>query len=101
MVDYRYPLCNTYGLDVWQSVGPAGRICPPLAGFAEITYSIYMVPIPEFLSLEGVNYTHRAEFVTGEDRSIFCVEGWMMVGRTWRVRFGELYRGLRGMVWHS
>ena len=75
-IHYPFSLCNTYHLDTyqWLQGEKPGRSCPPRKEWAEITYTVL---VPSGGGRDG-NWTAHAEFLTADERSIFCLEGWVM-----------------------
>lgn len=87
-INDKFPLCDTYALDVWQQNDDnnfkGGRSCPPKASQrSEILFSFFFF-YWEFQNNGGCNnnFSARAEFLTEDGRSLFCVEGWKRYGQS-------------------
>ena len=74
------PLCETYGMDVWQFKrgqppelpgGIFGKSCPPIDDWVEITYHFL---VWGRLYDEG-NYTNQIRILDSDGESMVCFEG--------------------------
>lgn len=66
-------------LDSYQGpYGSGGRRCPPVQEWAEITFT-YLFENPAGGPNFPGNFSQRAEFLTSDNQTLFCIEGSLYV----------------------